>query len=121
MNGLKMTISCYIWGEVDERLIGRQKQKDAEFEEQALSWIHERRDMRHVSRKLVMFKAKFTYDEKCENIEAMKDAFIAGNGWLVKLMSCKNLSLRMKTTKVQKDPPLLTLLTGTLAGYVMYP
>lgn len=51
----------------------------------------------------------------------MKDAFIASNGWLVKLMYRKNLSLRMKTTKVQKDPPLPTLLTGTLAGYVMYP
>ena len=74
--------------------IGGQKLTNIELEKQVLSWIHERcANMLQVRRKLVMFKAKSTYDEKCGNNEVMKDAFIASNGWLVKFMSCNNLSL----------------------------
>ena len=36
--------------------------------------------MLSVSRKLIMFKVKFIYDEKSGNNEVMKDAFIASNG-----------------------------------------
>ena len=73
--------------------------------------------MLQVPRKLIMFKAKSTYDEKCGNNEAMKDAFIASNGCLVKFMSCNNLSLRKKTTIAQKDP---FHLTGKLVGYIIH-
>ena len=46
----------------------------------------------------------------------MKDAFIANNDWLIKFMSCNNLSLRSKTAIAQKDPfPL----TSNLVGCVM--
>ena len=74
--------------------IGGQKLTNIELEKQVLSWIHERRtNMLQVPRKLFMFKAKSTYGEKCGNNEAMKDAFIASNGCLVKFMSCNNLLL----------------------------
>ena len=64
-----------------------------------------------------MFKAKAIYDEKCGNNEALKDGFIASNGWLVKFMHRNNLSLRRRTTVAQKDP---SHLTGKLVGYVMH-
>ena len=51
-----------------------------------------------ISRKLVMFKVKSIYGEKCGSNEAIKDAFIDKNFWLVKIMSHNYLSLRMKIT-----------------------
>ena len=97
---------------------GGRKVTDVELEEEVLNWIHERRaNMLRVSRKLIMFKAKAIYDEKCGNNEALKDGFIASNGWLVKFMHRNNLSLRRRTTVAQKDP---SHLTGKLVGYVMH-
>lgn len=64
-----------------------------------------------------MFKANHTYNEKCGNSKAMKDAFIASNGCLVKFVSCNNLLLRRKTTTAQKDK---FHLTGKLVGYVVH-
>ena len=51
-----------------------------------------------ISRKLVMFKVKSIYGEKCGSNEAIKDAFIDKNFWLVKIMSHNYLSLRIKIT-----------------------
>ena len=51
-----------------------------------------------VFRKLIMFKAKSIYDEKCGNNKATKDAIITSNGWPVKFMSRNNLLLQRKTT-----------------------
>ena len=85
------------------RLDGGRKVTDVELEEEVLNWIHERRaNMLRVSRKLIMFKAKAIYNEKCGNNEALKDGFIASNGWLVKFMHRNNLSLRRRTTVAQK-------------------
>lgn len=64
--------------------------------------------------KLIMFKAKPVYDEKCGNSKVMKDSFI--NSWLVKFMSRNNLSLRGETTATQKAP---SNLIGKFLRYVM--
>ena len=73
--------------------------------------------MIRVSRKLVMFKAKSIYDEKCGNSKAMKNASMASNGWLVKFMSCNNRLLQRKTLAAQND---LSHFTGKLVGYLMH-
>ena len=51
---------------------GGKKLTDFKLEEQVLSWIHElRANMLRVSRKIIMFKAKSIYDEKCANNQAI--------------------------------------------------
>ena len=83
-----------------------------------LSWIHKQgAKMFGVFRRLIMFKANPTYNEKCGNSKAIKDAFIASNGCLVKFVSCNNLLFRRKTTTAQKDK---SHLTGKLVGYVIH-
>ena len=93
---------------------GGQKLTDNELEEQVLSWIHEGcANMLCVSRKLIMFKAKSIYIEKCGNNKAMKDVFIVSNGWLEKFISCNNL-LQQRKTIAQK---YLSHYTDKLVGY----
>ena len=87
---------------------GGRKLTDIELEKPVLSWVHEQRaNMLRVSRKVIMLKAKSIYDKKCENNDAMKDAFIDNNVWLVKFMSRNILSLRRKKKIAQKDPSIL--------------
>ena len=69
-----------------------------------------------VSRKL-MFTAKAIFDEKCGDDEALKESFVASNGWLVKFMKRNHLSLPRRTTIAQKDP---SHLISKLVGYVMH-
>ena len=64
-----------------------------------------------------MFKTKAIFDEKCGDDEALKESFVASNGWLVKLMKRNHLSLRRRTTITQKDP---SHLVSKLVGYVMH-
>ena len=64
-----------------------------------------------------MFKAKSIYDGKGGENETLKAGFIASNGWLVKFMHWNNLSLRRRTTIVQKDQ---SHLTSKLAWYVLH-
>ena len=97
---------------------GGRKLTDAELEEEVLNWIHQRRsNMLRVSRKLIMFKTKSIYDEKCGENEELKAGFVASNGWLMKFMKRNSLSLRRRTTIAQKDP---SHLTSKLVGYVMH-
>ena len=42
--------------------------------------------MLQVSRKLIMFKTKSIYDEKCGDNEDLKAGFVTSNGWLTKFM-----------------------------------
>ena len=70
--------------------------------------------MVYVFGKLTIFKAESIYDVKCGKKETMKDALIAYNHWLVKLMSCNNLLLGRQ--QQQKD---LSHVTGNLVGYLM--
>ena len=97
---------------------GGRKLTDSELEEEVLNWIHERRsNMLRVSRKLIMFKAKSIFDEKCGDDELLKKSFVASNGWLEKFMKRNHLSLRRKTTIAQKDP---SHLISKLVGYLMH-
>ena len=60
---------------------GGRKLTDVELEEEVLSWILQRRsDMLRVSRKLIIFKAKSIYNEKCGYNEELKAGFVASNG-----------------------------------------
>ena len=95
---------------------GGRKITDEGLEEQLLEWIHGRRSSGlRVSRKLIMMKAKFLYDETCD--ESEKDLFLASNGWLQKFMRRNGLSLRRKTTTAQKDPAKLI---DKLISYVLH-
>ena len=60
---------------------GGRKFADVELEEEVLSWIQQRRsDMLCVSRKLIMFKAKSIYNEKCGDNEELKAGFVDSTG-----------------------------------------
>ena len=97
---------------------GERKLTDVELEEKVLSWIQQRRsNMLRVSRKLIMFKAKSIYNEKCGDNEELKAGFIANNGWLTKFMKRNKLSMRRRTTIAQKDP---SHLTTKLVKYFMH-
>ena len=59
---------------------GGRKLTDVELEE-VLSWIQQQRlNMLCVSKKLIIFKAKSIYDEKCGDNEELKAGFVASNG-----------------------------------------
>ena len=73
--------------------------------------------MLRVSRKLIMFKAKAIFNEKCSYDEPLKESFVASNGWLVRFMKRNHLSLCRRTTIAQKDP---SHLVSKLVGYVMH-
>ena len=73
--------------------------------------------MLRVSRKLIMFKAKSVYDEKCGDNEELKAGFVASNGWLRKFMKRNNFSVQRRTTIARKDP---SHLTTKLVKHVMH-
>ena len=84
--------------------VGGRKLTDVELEEEVLCWIQQRRsNMICVSRKLIMFKAKAVYNEKCSKNEELKAGFVGSNGWLTKFMKRNNLSMRRGTTIAQKN------------------
>ena len=50
---------------------GGRELTDVELEEEVLSWLQQRRsNMVRVSRKLIMFKAKSIYNEKCGDMKS---------------------------------------------------
>ena len=82
---------------------GGRKPMDEGMEEELLEWIHGRRSSGlRVSRTLIMRKAKYIYDERCDASE--RDLFVASRGWLEKFMRRNGLSLRRRTTVAQHDP-----------------
>ena len=84
---------------------GGRKCIDEEFEDELVHWIYEQRSkMLHVSRKMIMWKAKSMFGEK-NNDPATRDSFVASRGWCEKFMRRHGFSLRRKTTTTQKDPP----------------
>jgi len=70
-----------------------------------------------VSRKLIMRKAKAMHDEKAGEDTVAKNSFQASRGWLEKFMKRNCLSLRRRTTTVQKDPAYLV---DRLVQYVVH-
>ena len=97
---------------------GGRKLTDVELEEEVLRWIQQRRsNVLRVSRKLIMFKAKSIYNEKCGDSEELKAGFVASNGWLTKFMKRNNLSMQRRTTIAQKVP---SNLTTKLVKYAMH-
>ena len=57
---------------------------DEELEERLVLWIYEKRNnMLHISRKMIMFKAKKMYDEKNKD-QATQEGFTASRGWWVR-------------------------------------
>ena len=66
---------------------------DAELEEEVACWVYSmRQKMLHVSRKMIMFKAKKIFDDKTTD-PAGRDAFVASRGWCKKFMRCHGFSL----------------------------
>ena len=59
--------------------------------------------MLHVSRKMIMWKAKSIFDAKNED-PATKDSLVASRGWCEKFIRRHVFSLRRKTATTQKDP-----------------
>ena len=117
------------WAQKEEKVIsmkakrfrvdsGGRKLTDVELEEEVLAWIQQRRsNMLRVSRKLIMFKAKSIYNEKCGDNEELKAGFVASNGWPTKFMKRNNLSMQRQTAIAQKDP---SYRTTKLVNYVMH-
>ena len=93
---------------------GRRKLTDFDLEEEVLSWIQKRRsNILRFFRKLIVFKAKSIYDEKCGDNQELKVGFVASNGWLTKFKKRNNLSMRRQTTIAQKA-------SSKLVMYVMH-
>ena len=60
---------------------GGRRLTDVELEGEVLNWIQKRRSyILGFSIKLIMFKAKYIYNEKCGNNEELKAGFVAKNG-----------------------------------------
>ena len=60
----------------------------------------------HVSRKMIMFKAKKMFDDENED-PAVRESFVASRGWCEKFVTRHRFSLGGKTTTVQKNPSFL--------------
>jgi hypothetical protein len=95
------------------------KPLDVQMEEVLVEWIYNRRDKGlRVSRKLIMKKALFIYEEKAKNNNCENSVkFTASTGWLQKFMRRNGLSLRRKTSVAQKDP---SRLIDKLVSYILY-
>ena len=75
---------------------GGRKSIDENLEEDLVHWIYEKRSkMLHVSRKMIMWKAKSIFDAKNEN-PVTKNSFVASRGWCEKFMQRHGFSLRKK-------------------------
>ena len=98
---------------------GGRKPLDQQMEEVLVEWIYDRRDKGlRVSRKLIMKKALFVYNEKAkENDSENSKTFVASTGWLQKFMHRNGLSLRRKTSVAQKDP---SKLIDKLVSYILH-
>ena len=59
--------------------------------------------MLHVSRKMIMFKAKKSFDNEKRD-PAVRETFVGGRGWCEKFKTRHGFSLRRITTTPQKDP-----------------
>ena len=75
-----------------------------------------RQKMLHVSRKMIMFKAKKIFDDKTTD-PVSRNAFVASRGWCEKFMRRHRFSLWRKTTTAQKD---LSYLIDRLVSLVMH-
>ena len=99
-------------GKKKKRCIGGGRKPFSErLEEIILEWIYDRRSKGlHVSRKLIMKKAKILFDDMKKGEQTEEDIdneFLASTGWLRNFMKRNGLSLRQKTSIVQKDPDKL--------------
>ena len=94
------------------------KSLDQQMEEVLIEWIYDRREKGlRVSRKLIMKKALYIYNEKLkENDCDGGTTFVASTGWLQKFMHRNGLSLRRKTSVAQKD---LSKLINKLVSYII--
>ena len=72
--------------------------------------------MLHVSRKVIMFKAKEMFDEKNDD-PTIRDSFIASRGWCENFVRRHGFSLRKKSTTAQKDP---SFLVDRLVSYIIH-
>ena len=90
---------------------------DGELEDEVACWVYSmRQKMLHVSRKMIMFKAKKLFDDKVTD-PASRDVFVASRGWCGKFMRRRRFLLRRKTTTAQKDP---SYLTDRLVSFVIH-
>ena len=72
--------------------------------------------MLHVSRRMIMWKAKSIFNEK-NGDPAIRDLLVASRGWCEKFMRRHGFSLRRKTTTAQKDP---LYMVDHIIAYVMH-
>ena len=65
---------------------GGRKCFDADLEEKLVAWVYEQRSkMLHVSRKMIMFKAKKIFDDENQDPN-VRETFVASRGWCEKLL-----------------------------------
>ena len=85
---------------------GGRKPLDQKLEKRLVEWTYDRRSNGlRVSRKLIIAKAKYFYESKCD--ESEKSTFVARNGWINNSMRGNGFSLRYKRTTAQQDPKRL--------------
>ena len=96
---------------------GGRKSIDENLEEDLVDWNYKKQSkMFHVSRKMIMQKAKSIFNDN-SNDPAIKGSFVASRGWCEKFMQSHGLSLRRKTTTAQKDP---LYMVNRIVAYVMH-
>ena len=72
---------------------GGRNWNDEELEDDLVHWIYEKRNMLHVSRNMIMWKAKSIFDEKNDD-PVTRDSFVGSQGWCQKFMRRYALSFR---------------------------
>ena len=95
---------------------GGRKCFDSDLEEKLVAWVYEKRGkMFHVSRKVIVFKAKKCLTTKTKIYPYEK--LVASRGWCEKLMTRHGFSPRRKTATTQKDP---SFLVDRIVSYVIH-
>ena len=112
-----MSISCYLWKEIDaDLMVENQKVTDVELEEKVSSCIHKQRANMLLGNSLFL-KPNLFMMKNVETTRPWKTPAMASTGWLLKFMSCNNILLGRKTLITQKN---LSNLTGKRVGYIMF-
>ena len=96
-----------------------------QLENQLVKWIYDRRSNALLaSRKLIMTKAKYSYESECN--ESEKSLFVASNRWVNNFMCHNGFLLLYKTITTQQDSEqlidkLIILHAHTLSIKYNYP
>lgn len=95
---------------------GGRRPFDVGLEDELLEWVHERRSSGlSISRAMISHKAQAIHEQKCRTAQ-VSPSFIASDGWVQKFMARNGLSVRHRSTELQKD---LDRLIDKLIAYIL--